>query len=316
MQGRDKLGRFAKGHVTWCEGKTDIFSEEVLEKMREKHRGISTWSKGKTKKDYPQLGNGGRKNIKLTGLEKRYLMAIKNLLWYWYYYQKKSRTEMAEILQISQAYIQKLFKRYNLQMRSTSESLKGKTGWTKGLTKDTDERIRKISETLKGLGVGDKNPFYGKHHTEKTKIAMGGEKHHNWKGGITPLTRKIRTCFKYRQWRSDIFTKDDFTCQDCDRRGLYLHAHHIMPFADILELNDIKNLEQAIICEELWNINNGITLCEECHNKTKKGRRIKEVTANAIPKLVSWKSRYIHKSRKQRRHRPRHRLAKIRRIIL
>jgi len=27
-------------------------------------------------------------------------------------------------------------------------------------------------------------------------------------------------------------------------------------------------LEQAVNCEELWNINNGITLCKECHKKT------------------------------------------------
>ena len=30
----------------------------------------------------------------------------------------------------------------------------------------------------------------------------------------------------------------------------------------------ILNLEQALNCEEFWNINNGRVLCKECHKKT------------------------------------------------
>lgn len=38
----------------------------------------------------------------------------------------------------------------------------------------------------------------------------------------------------------------------------------------IKEENNIKTLEESIYCDELWNINNGITLCIECHKKTHK----------------------------------------------
>ncbi len=107
--------------------------------------------------------------------------------------------------------------------------------------------------------MGEKNPFYGKHCNNNR------ENNPNWKGGRTSLRKQIRNSFKYRQWRSDIFTRDDFTCQKCNRRGGCLHAHHIIAFGDILELNDIKTLEQAINYEELWNINNGITYCKTCH---------------------------------------------------
>jgi len=31
----------------------------------------------------------------------------------------------------------------------------------------------------------------------------------------------------------------------------------------------INSLEEALNCEELWNVNNGRTLCRKCHNKTK-----------------------------------------------
>jgi hypothetical protein len=103
----------------------------------------------------------------------------------------------------------------------------------------------------------------------------------NWKGGFTPLINMIRNCFKYRQWRSDIFTRDDFTCQRCGVRSgngktIYLEAHHPKMLSTIFYENKITTREQALNFEELWNINNGITLCRECHNKTKNGGRKKK----------------------------------------
>lgn len=67
--------------------------------------------------------------------------------------------------------------------------LKGKIGWLKGLTKETDERIKKMSEKKKGhieseetrkkkslsmLGKnkGIENGMYGKHQTEKAKKSI------------------------------------------------------------------------------------------------------------------------------------------------
>lgn len=155
---------------------------------------------------------------------------------------------------------------------------KGNIPWNKGkkgLQEHTDEWKRKISERVKG----EKHPMYGKHHTEETREKMikshiglqKRENHPNWKGGITPLTKRIRRSFEYRQWRSDVFTRDDFTCQECNRRSGYLHAHHKKPFALIFELNDITTFEQAQNCAELWNINNGITYCRECHKGLKGG---------------------------------------------
>jgi len=114
-----------------------------------------------------------------------------------------------------------------------------------------------MTEFKKGntINRGKNNPVY----------KMRKEDTPNWKGGITPLTLTIRHSFEYRQWRSDIFTRDDFTCQKCGKRGIKIVAHHIKRFSLIFEENKIKTLEQARICEEFWNINNGITLCKECH---------------------------------------------------
>ena len=82
---------------------------------------------------------------------------------------------------------------------------------------------------------------------------------------ITPLNKQLRECFQYRQWRSDVFTKNDFTCQICGIRGGKIVADHIKPFSLILAENNIKTFEEGLECEELWNINNGRTLCEKCH---------------------------------------------------
>ena len=110
---------------------------------------------------------------------------------------------------------------------------------------------------------GEKSPMFGR----------TGKKNHNWKGGITSLTRLIRHHFKYRQWRSDVFTRDDFTCVLCGKRGNYLEADHFPKlFSSIFHENNIKTIEHALECEEFWNINNGRTLCRICHNKNKQWR--------------------------------------------
>lgn len=102
----------------------------------------------------------------------------------------------------------------------------------------------------------------------KPRPNLRGENHPNWKGGVTKLMDKIKVHYKYRQWRSDIFTRDNFTCQECRQRGGNLEAHHLKRISDILQENFIKTIDNAINCEEIWNINNGQTLCRDCHKKT------------------------------------------------
>lgn len=118
----------------------------------------------------------------------------------------------------------------------------------------TEEHKRKISESEKGKVV-----------SEETRKKMSGPNCKWWKGGTTKVSLAIRMLFEYRQWRSDIFSRDDWTCQNCNVRGGILHAHHIDYLSNIIHRNGIKDLDQARNCSELWNINNGITLCKKCH---------------------------------------------------
>ena len=78
-----------------------------------------------------------------------------------------------------------------------------------------------------------------------------------------------------------IFTRDDFTCVSCGKHGGYIEADHFpKSFSTIFGDNGIKTFEEALICEELWNLNNGRTLCNKCHNLTKRGRPFKAEKQN------------------------------------
>jgi len=136
------------------------------------------------------------------------------------------------------------------------------------------------TDTMKNKSsISHKNqisPMKDKRHTEESKQKnrdkhLGkniAEKHWNWCGGITEINHAIRSSNKYNNWRTQIFDRDNFTCQECRKRGYLLEAHHIKQFSYIINDNNIKTLKDALNCDELWNLNNGVTLCESCHNKT------------------------------------------------
>ena len=81
--------------------------------------------------------------------------------------------------------------------------------------------------------------------------AIMGDKNTNWKGGVLAGNRKIRRSSEHRNWRVLVFQRDNYTCQECGKRGCTLHSHHIKSFAEHEELR--------------FNINNGKTLCSKCH---------------------------------------------------
>ena len=153
-------------------------------------------------------------------------------------------------------------------IQCTGEDRKGKKR-PKFFTKAGLQRLAdKARIRMKGnkINLGRKGSLAG---NKKKSERMQGSNHWNWRGGITELNHRIRNCFKYRQWRSDIFQRDNFTCVLCNKRGGWLEVDHFPKmFSAIIREYRIESFEQAIECEELWSINNGRTLCEKCHHET------------------------------------------------
>lgn len=120
----------------------------------------------------------------------------------------------------------------------------------------------------KGLKGVQKSSMKGKKVAKHIRDKISGSNHYKWNGGYTSINLIVRKCYEYRQWVQDIFKRDNWTCQECFKKGGKLNAHHIKQFALILKENDIKTLEEALDCYELWNYENGQTLCLDCHKKT------------------------------------------------
>lgn len=111
--------------------------------------------------------------------------------------------------------------------------------------------------------------------TEFKKGQLSGDKHHNWNGGITPENVKIRNSDEYKQWRLSVFKRDKFKCVWCGS-GKDVQADHIKPFAKFKELR--------------FDIANGRTLCNKCHESTV---TYKNGTRNMLKILVTGCSGYL-----------------------
>jgi len=83
--------------------------------------------------------------------------------------------------------------------------------------------------------------------TEKVR----GERHGRWKGGVSSLRDRDMSSLHYRRWRQGVFERDGYTCQICGQWGRSLNAHHIQNYSEYPG--------------DRYDIDNGVTLCSECH---------------------------------------------------
>ena len=146
----------------------------------------------------------------------------------------------------------------------------------------TKIKIGKSNSVSRPNMRGEKNPFYGKKHSEQTKeinkiahlnkrqseelkikrgLYQKGENHWNWIKDRTLIKQneKKHLCTRYRNWMFDVKERDNWKCKinnsDCSGR---LESHHILDWKNYPELR--------------YDINNGITLCHAHHPRG----RIKE----------------------------------------
>jgi len=159
-----------------------------------------------------------------------------------------------------------------------SDALKGKPGHTHVVSVEVRARL---SAAHKGVPMPEsvRAIHVGSHATAETKAKMSmahkglfaGSSHWNWKGGITADEHRIRNSPEYAAWRTAVFERDNYTCQDCGAHSgaghrVTLEAHHVHEFAEYPD--------------ERFVVANGVTLCLACHNKTKRGGRQKSISVN------------------------------------
>lgn len=138
-------------------------------------------------------------------------------------------------------------------MKSMKKLHVGQSSWNKGKSNTwtkpgfilSEETKRKISIAKRG----QPSPMKGKPFPQ-----LRGEKNGNWNGGTGTERHQAMGKIEYVLWRTSIFMRDDYTCQQCLVRGGELNADHIKPWALYPELR--------------YAIDNGRTLCVSCHRQT------------------------------------------------
>jgi transposase len=117
--------------------------------------------------------------------------------------------------------------------------------------------------------------FKNQEFKEKFKNRMKEIKRKLWQN-LNKKRRKSRVISEYRLWVEAVFKRDNYTCQKCGKKGGKLEAHHIFNWADYPELR--------------YAIDNGITLCQKCHEEFHKqfGKR-KNTRAQLEAFLRGWK---------------------------
>jgi hypothetical protein len=157
--------------------------------------------------------------------------------------------------------------------KKMSEAMKGERNPNFGNHKKLLEaHKKKISEAMKGNKLSEESRKKLSETLKRKKIkppSLKGAEHPRWKGGVSPIEKRLRRSIKYRLWRESVFARDNWTCQSCnekDRKKLI--THHIKSSMQTIKENNITSIAEAQMCKELWDTNNGVTLCNKCHRLT------------------------------------------------
>jgi len=112
------------------------------------------------------------------------------------------------------------------------------------LTNEKYGNIKKAQEKVKEMcGTGE---FQKQMSSIRQGIPI-----EEWTHFTTPENLQYYKSEEFKVWRNEVLDRDGYICQKCNQKKSELHAHHIKPKAKFWELRT--------------DINNGITLCRDCH---------------------------------------------------
>lgn len=74
----------------------------------------------------------------------------------------------------------------------------------------------------------------------------------------------IRNSVRLARWSRDVRMRDG-VCQKCGA-SVGITAHHIHGLKKMVVEFGITNPDEALKCDALFDVNNGITLCRNCHD--------------------------------------------------
>ena len=126
--------------------------------------------------------------------------------------------------------------------------------WNGGQVEFRCDHCGKKSSTDKNAYNKSKNHYCSIECKNKNYgVIYRGENHPNWNPEIDDYDReKGRFIQGYDDFVRGVFERDNYTCQCCNKRGgVKLNAHHLNGYNW-----DIENRT---------NVNNAVTLCEDCH---------------------------------------------------
>ena len=141
---------------------------------------------------------------------------------------------------------------------------KGRNPWNKGLTKELDPRIAhkpQAKEKIRVATLGNKNPFYGKHHSDETKQRISKKRREQWQNPIyiknvleskreiyiSQEFAKKQSETKKQAWREGKYTKDrnlkiSQTMKNMlvSREAKERQLQHLLPYLNI-KPNKVEN---------------------------------------------------------------------------
>lgn len=104
------------------------------------------------------------------------------------------------------------------ERQKVSLAMMGREPWNKGLTKETDDRIMKVSESLKKLYEDPRNhPFYGRHRSDEAKRKIGN--FHRGKILSEETKQKVREArlkqiFPIKDTSIEVALQEELTCRE------------------------------------------------------------------------------------------------------